>query len=327
MVLRSGIFMTVQILESTIAVQLAGEAALAGLARASRLEVLSVVSQALYLRSGADELCWITGENSPMHRRSLHIASPLPKLPVGAVLDVRDRADRLDAGACLDLSRAQIWSAAAVRPERTIPLAYLVQRADQFFHQLLEGQQPAGLGCLLPVLLQKLAGAQCTPAFDPRDVFLVAAWPFIDQITSALPRHAFDDLFQPGLHLAGLGQGLTPSGDDFLGGLFFCLASLGQAFPDLGLPDHTHYSEFILHCKGSTNPISFALLEDHFRGHSLEPMHQILHGLLDGGPVEALLAPGQAMTRLGHSTGWDILTGFLAGLFVTRAGIPLTRSS
>ena len=63
-----------------------------------------------------------------------------------------------------------------------------------------------------------------------------------------------------------------------------------------------------------TNRISLTLLIDHFHGHTLAPLHRFASGLLAGVPYERLVASVEELVRLGHSTGWDLWTGFLAGM-------------
>jgi hypothetical protein len=117
--------------------------------------------------------------------------------------------------------------------------------------------------------------------------------------------------------LVGLGDGLTPSGDDFLGGFFFALQLLSHYYPDvLSIPICT-YLDFILQSGHLTNPISYAILKDHTDGHSVEPLHQLANGLLRGEPINQLLPSAEQLISLGHSTGWDLLSGFLAGMSVT----------
>jgi Protein of unknown function (DUF2877) len=67
-----------------------------------------------------------------------------------------------------------------------------------------------------------------------------------------------------------------------------------------------------------TNPISVALLGDmlHARGHA--PLHDLANTLATGLFDDALDAAAR-LVCLGHSSGWDILTGFLGGLLGAEA--------
>ena len=108
----------------------------------------------------------------------------------------------------------------------------------------------------------------------------------------------------PDLHaLIGLGPGLTPSGDDLLGGALVALHLLGR--PDLaealwqgiGGALETH-----------TNAISRAHLVAAARGHGGAALHAVLNDLLTG-TTDALAARLAAIDGIGHTSGWDALAG------------------
>ena len=114
--------------------------------------------------------------------------------------------------------------------------------------------------------------------------------------------------------LVGLGQGLTPSGDDFLCGLLLsgsCASSPYQT-------QMTSVKRSILGCEAQTHPVSFAFLADAMSGQVSQPV-EILLSVLHG---EALCTPHaalEAVTCLGHRSGFDILSGLIAGF-----RIPIT---
>ena len=112
-----------------------------------------------------------------------------------------------------------------------------------------------------------------------------------------------------------MGEGLTPSGDDFLGGLLFGLQLVRKAYPKtLGSP--WNYSTFIEQCKPRTNRISFTLLKDLADGHALEPLHKFASALFQGQSIDQMLPSAEELIHVGHSTGWDLLTGFMVGMTV-----------
>jgi Protein of unknown function (DUF2877) len=95
--------------------------------------------------------------------------------------------------------------------------------------------------------------------------------------------------------LLGLGPGLTPSGDDFIGG--FLIVSRDRRVAEWALalaPERT-------------NRISAAHLAAAAAGEAAA----VFHDALGGGPLAPLLA-------LGHSSGWDMLTGAIAALKSAR---------
>lgn len=117
--------------------------------------------------------------------------------------------------------------------------------------------------------------------------------------------------------LLGLGPGLTPSGDDIVGGVLFARraavvrdAEWGRAAADI-----------VTRARSRTHPISAALLEDLAAGAGHEPVHDLVDALARGHLDQAWSAL-QRLSRLGHSSGWDLATGVLIGLAGTAALAP-----
>ncbi len=116
--------------------------------------------------------------------------------------------------------------------------------------------------------------------------------------------------------LIGLGVGLTPSGDDFIGGALIALRALGLA----ELADRL--SDWLLpRISGRTNIISAAHLACAVRGSGGAVIHAALADLAaeNGGGVEKAVA---AISDFGHASGWDALAGMLVVLrrYAARAG-------
>src|SRR5207249_4344945 len=61
-----------------------------------------------------------------------------------------------------------------------------------------------------------------------------------------------------------------------------------------------------------THPIGAALLGDLLAGEGWAPLHDLAAALARDDEPAALDAAGR-LTRLGHSSGWDLLAGFVAG--------------
>jgi hypothetical protein len=111
--------------------------------------------------------------------------------------------------------------------------------------------------------------------------------------------------------LIGLGEGLTPSGDDFLGGMFFAFHQLQAAYPESAIADFRLHPESY---RTRTHQISYTLLNDLAHGYAVAPLHHLVNGLLMGEPFETIYLYVTQLTSIGHSTGWDLLTGLLVGL-------------
>ncbi len=112
--------------------------------------------------------------------------------------------------------------------------------------------------------------------------------------------------------LLGLGPGMTPAGDDFVGGAFFARALLARA----GACDAAgwrHAADAVRAAAARlTHPIGAALLGDLLVGEGWAALHDLAAALArdhESATVEA----ARRLTRLGHSSGWDLLAGFVAG--------------
>ena len=110
--------------------------------------------------------------------------------------------------------------------------------------------------------------------------------------------------------LLGVGGGLTPSGDDFVGGALFARRLIGVN--DTWLVAAAGIVEL---SQVRTHAVSAALLADLAAGSSYAALHELAAALAKHGAApQAADAPMQALVGIGHSSGWDMLAGFIAGL-------------
>jgi len=107
--------------------------------------------------------------------------------------------------------------------------------------------------------------------------------------------------------LAGLGPGLTPSGDDFLGGVMIVLHALGHR------PLLAALIPAVRAAAAATNPISRAHLAAAAGGQGSAAIHDLLDDLLRG-QRHALDDRVSAIDRIGHCSGWDALAGVVTAL-------------
>jgi hypothetical protein len=124
-----------------------------------------------------------------------------------------------------------------------------------------------------------------------------------------------------GKKMVGLGPGLTPSGDDFLGGLFFAVRSLHQAYPGDFFWDEDAVVDLLGWAKTRTHPISHAVFSDLALGHGPEPLHDLVGGLLEGRGFNSILEAALQVAAIGHSSGWDMLAGAVTGLLIVKKSI------
>ncbi|MFN2645043.1 MAG: DUF2877 domain-containing protein [Burkholderiales bacterium] len=176
----------------------------------------------------------------------------------------------------LDTQNAERWSPAPL-PGGATPDVRTLERAAR-------ARVPReGLGCLVVDAHNSMSG-HAQPALDAIERWLVG---------NALDEDA--------VMLIGLGPGLTPSGDDYLGGVLIALRQLGREVQARGL---WRWLEPRL---GRTSAISAAHLAAAAAGEGHEALHACLH---------ALCAPQADWPRLltelenvGHTSGWDSLAG------------------
>ena len=179
----------------------------------------------------------------------------------------------------ITLSVASRWTPPALPPNAVIDIGALEYAA--------RGRAPhEGFGCLIVGAHNALSG-HAQPALDAIERWLIG--------------NALEDEAQM---LIGLGPGLTPSGDDYLGGLLIALHALDRRPQALGL---WRWLEPRLK---RTSAISAAHLAAAAAGEG----HEALHGCL-----EALASRNadwkQTLDRVasvGHVSGWDALAGIAA---------------
>jgi hypothetical protein len=108
--------------------------------------------------------------------------------------------------------------------------------------------------------------------------------------------------------IIGLGPGLTPSGDDYLGALLIALHQLDRG--DLAEPI---WQGVAANIDSLTTEISAAHLRAAAEGFGSEPLHDLLDDVVAGGSA-SLANKLAALTRIGHTSGWDTLAGAIAAL-------------
>jgi hypothetical protein len=111
--------------------------------------------------------------------------------------------------------------------------------------------------------------------------------------------------------LLGLGPGLTPSGDDLLGGFLLTRERLGHDDPRLRLVVRREAAR-------ATHPISAAKLLDAEAGDATVAETRFLDALLSGSTPRALRATARLL-RFGATSGADFALGALGALDLERA--------
>ena len=256
-----------------------GSIAARALARSDgRAEPLAAFPEAPYLRA-AEEIIWVGVRPRSMHPRMVAVAEPIASGttvtfdPTG-VTPSPDHQHRSDEAT----TRMLILRAAALRG------------------RLTEVGAPRGFA---PLLVDR------APAF-PLDL----ASPIVRRFVAALASNDHDRIEATAVALLGLGSGLTPSGDDLVGGALFArglVAPRDVAWQRLG-------ERLIALAPARTHEISVALLADLIRGATYGVLHALVDALVESCSFTTALDAARGLTTIGHSSGWDMLTGFLFAL-------------
>jgi len=274
-------------------------------------KVLAVLSTTVYLVGGDGEILWMSQEGLAMHRRCI-LASFRPRfICVGQNFFVHGPFLRLPGGVTIDLDPATEWKPSGVGPEHTEPLSVMNACARRLREAINMLGSAKGFGQMIP---------QMIPQMSPLTSSLVDAKACNSILDLATACFNFDmtEVARRGRDLVGLGPGLTPSGDDFLGGLLFAAHSLKTAYPqDFNWEDEP-VMDLIDWASTQTHPISHAILRDHAFGHGPEPLHDVIASLLNGQDLGRTMEGTERLLGIGETSGWDILAGMLTGMLLVE---------
>ena len=257
-----------------------GVTAHAALARSGgEARVLARPARATYLSVGA-EILWLGGPGATLHPRAILVPAPHPahdvvRVEADALVPWRPAAPALQGLTAGDLARR--W--------RTLAVASL--------------GAPGGFGVLL--------------SGQPLAFPLATAGAAAVALARACARDDAGRAADAALALLGVGGGLTPSGDDYVGGALFARALVGAARPDAAAAWRPAARRVVAAAAACTHPISAALLADLAAGHSWAPLHELVDALA-AGAADDVQAAARRLIALGHTSGWDMLAGVAAGL-------------
>lgn len=120
----------------------------------------------------------------------------------------------------------------------------------------------------------------------------------LEQLKDDMKADKFDRFFD---NFAGLGMGLTPSGDDFLTGL---LATWQYFESPLYKKMESCSAKWLQRLKGRTTTVSYFMLKQCLEGQVNEALLNVLDNI-DGNPIPHL----QRILEMGSTSGTDMLTG------------------
>lgn len=284
------------------------------LAPGVRGRVLAVLSNVAYLATEQSKLFWLATERIPIHPRGLIIAGPLPKLVAGEFFFIEDKCIKIGLDLNVDFCDASTWEMSTIPAEAALEIEQIPVRVKGIFQSSFDFSEARGFGRMIPRILS-LAESQQEDETET-DPLLSLAWLGVYKIAKACLMRDMWGLFKEANALVGLGRGLTPSGDDFLGGMLFCLNTMRRLYPGSICLDSAQQTLFLNSAKHRTHLISFTLLKDLTNGHAVKPLYEFIQSILIAQPSEGI-RPAARLTQIGHSTGWDLVTGALTGLLLS----------
>ena len=288
--------------------------------------VLTSGSGATYIADQGGEIFGISPGRGPAHTRMVLTASAKThNLSPGMRVRVQGDTVLFEDEAGLDLSEALVWDGQAAGPgvgvspgvSPCISPKELARSSRSIFQAALDNRRGDNLVILLPLMAGDLHLEGMHPALPTASPFISAAIGPIGRIAMACWSGQAGRAISEAHDLIGLGPGLTPSGDDFTGGLLFAAWHLGRAYPSLELMcDAGAVGRLIGTSASRTNRISHAFLTDFAEGQGPGSLHDLMDSLLTGqGPSETMTHIRQ-VAGIGHTSGRDMLAGLFTGLLL-----------
>jgi hypothetical protein len=283
-------------------------------------KILASLSGGIYFLTDAQEIFWVWPDPSPMHRRCIRTES----LPGGRRIRPGQRfrvEPPLIVGDffAIDLHEAERWSPFLHGRDRDLLPDLVKANCEQLIEFLLFLNPSDGLSPLMPSLWAQSNGD--IEFSRAADIFSRIS-PAIFDVVRACRQRDFSGILEKGKGLIGLGPGLTPSGDDFMGGLLFSALILKNFFPEAFSWNQECMTEFLSEAQSRTHPLSFVFLSDFASGHAPAPLGEVMNYLLQGRDFERAASAVVQLLRFGHSTGGDMLSGLLTGMLM----VPNIRS-
>jgi len=222
------------------------------------------------------------------------------RLPVGALV-VQDipTARRSPAALRVRCADALVWDGQVVAQPGLTPLV-LAGIAHGLAAWLCSHTPGRGLAPLLLALEHGPMGLSATNA---------ATYTALAPLWTGRQAFAIPTLLSLVKALVGLGEGLTPSGDDFLVGLLAVLHITGTLPCSAAAPVREQFCEYV---RLGTSQLSGEFLRCAFEGHFAEPLVMLMRALWVPAS-DAWPAYAATLATVGHSSGVDAMVGIALG--------------
>jgi len=243
-----------------------------------RIELFDGARDTAYARA-AGHVIWIGHGHTTLHPRAVVLERCVDHL----------------AGAAFVVDGIEPWR--APMPTAIDAPSKVRERTETLRGRVLATETPRGLAVVLRGDI---------PPFP-----LARALPDVEALALACAADDVDGACRASLPLLGLGPGLTPSGDDALVGLAAARRALARRASDAAR--WTRAGERLAQTSDAqAHPIAAALFRDLVAGATFAPLHRLAAAIASGcdAPTEA----ARELIAIGHSSGWDMLAGFLVGI-------------
>jgi len=266
--------------------------------------VHSSYARIINVRTPGGRLLTLQGEGLLQAPLGLALATEVAelgiRLPVGTLV-VQDvpMFRRSSAALCLRCADAFVWDGQVVAQPGLTP-SMLARMAHELAAWLCHHTPEHGL---TPLLLALEHGPM------PLSAANAMAYGALAPLWAEPQPFAVSTLLTLVQALVGLGEGLTPSGDDFLVGLLAVLHLTGF------LPccaDSVVQARFCACIRLGTSQLSGEFLRCAFAGHFAEPLVRLVRALCTP-PADAWRAHAATLATVGHSSGVDAMVGIALG--------------
>jgi len=277
-------------------------------------QVLATLSGVTYLLGDNGEMLWLVRDGGLLHRRCIEVSFLPPSLFRGQNFLVEDHLLQIGGNLIYDLSPATEWKPPMLRPEDIGPFT----KGQAGVRRLLEvisfssgNHDSDKLISMVSFLIKERSFPTCPLESVAHKIYtpiLNLAKLYLSQGMVNFPIAA--------RALVGLGPGLTPACDDFLGGLLFAAHWLKKCYHGKFYWDEQPIYDLMDWAKHQTHPISSTILSDLTLGHGPESLHELVVRLIREEDPERGMNCVDSLGRLGHTTGWYMLAGLLTGMFL-----------
>ena len=295
-------------------------------AAGARWNVLAAVHGAIYISNPDRDLLWITDRPDALHPRAILI----PGMP----RHVPQCGDRLGGSDgllscqtfCMVWHQAETWTAREASNLDQLGIEF-TERVIDAIRQATNPEQD------LVVIGQSEVAAEGGGQPAARESASNAMARDLARSTGILSRVKVGRdvlrVLRAASRIVGLGQGLTPVGDDILGGYLYALRAAGNAHGMTFGIDWEGVIAWVQDLAQHTNVISHCLLLDHARGVACAPLAELMRAALEGARGAQLVQLASDVSGIGASSGRGLLAGVTAACEVLRTlrGGPLSRST